>query len=91
MVELLLGDIPERSIFRQPMMRKPLAPYFQLTQGRLMVCGSLLARVVSSAVVFKMLLFLDHLYEEQIVPLIVFYLLNTDDNEKIGMLVCVHW
>ncbi|XP_076437108.1 putative 26S proteasome non-ATPase regulatory subunit 3 isoform X2 [Babylonia areolata] len=32
-VELLLGDIPERSVFRQPMMRKPLAPYFQLTQA----------------------------------------------------------
>lgn len=32
-VELLLGDIPERSVFRQPIMRKPLAPYFQLTQA----------------------------------------------------------
>jgi 26S proteasome regulatory subunit N3 len=33
-VELLLGDIPERSVFRQPIMRKPLLPYFQLTQGQ---------------------------------------------------------
>ena len=32
-VELLLGDIPDRAIFRQPSMRKTLAPYFQLTQG----------------------------------------------------------
>lgn len=32
-VELLLGDIPDRAIFRQPSMRKTLAPYFQLTQA----------------------------------------------------------
>ncbi|CAH1775755.1 unnamed protein product [Owenia fusiformis] len=32
-VELLLGDIPDRSIFRQTSMRKTLAPYFQLTQA----------------------------------------------------------
>lgn len=32
-VELLLGDIPERQIFRQPSMRCSLAPYFQLTQA----------------------------------------------------------
>lgn len=32
-VELLLGDIPDRSIFRQPTMRKTLQPYFQLTQA----------------------------------------------------------
>ncbi|PVD35684.1 hypothetical protein C0Q70_02647 [Pomacea canaliculata] len=32
-VELLLGDIPDRSVFRQPTMRKTLAPYFQLTQA----------------------------------------------------------
>ncbi len=32
-VELLLGDIPDRAIFRQPTMRKTLQPYFQLTQG----------------------------------------------------------
>lgn len=32
-VELLLGDIPDRYTFRQPSMRKTLAPYFQLTQG----------------------------------------------------------
>ncbi|XP_071522252.1 probable 26S proteasome non-ATPase regulatory subunit 3 [Panulirus ornatus] len=31
-VELLLGDIPERQIFRQAIMRKALAPYLQLTQ-----------------------------------------------------------
>ncbi|KAK0058684.1 26S proteasome non-ATPase regulatory subunit 3 [Biomphalaria pfeifferi] len=32
-VELLLGDIPDRSVFRQQSMRKTLAPYFQLTQA----------------------------------------------------------
>ncbi|CAG5115490.1 unnamed protein product [Candidula unifasciata] len=32
-VELLLGEIPDRSVFRQPSMRKTLAPYFQLTQA----------------------------------------------------------
>lgn len=32
-VELLLGNIPDRSIFRQPCYRKTLAPYFQLTQA----------------------------------------------------------
>jgi len=32
-VELLLGDIPDRDVFRQPSMRKTLAPYFQLTQA----------------------------------------------------------
>ncbi|XP_023213164.1 26S proteasome non-ATPase regulatory subunit 3-like [Centruroides sculpturatus] len=32
-VELLLGEIPDRSLFRQPTLRKSLAPYFQLTQA----------------------------------------------------------
>ncbi|XP_060077817.1 26S proteasome non-ATPase regulatory subunit 3-like [Ylistrum balloti] len=32
-VELLLGDIPDRHVFRQKSMRKTLAPYFQLTQA----------------------------------------------------------
>ena len=32
-VELLLGDIPERMVFRQASMRPSLAPYFQLTQA----------------------------------------------------------
>ena len=32
-VELLMGDIPDRSIFRQATMRKTLLPYLQLTQG----------------------------------------------------------
>ncbi|GIX74345.1 26S proteasome non-ATPase regulatory subunit 3 [Caerostris extrusa] len=32
-VELLLGDIPDRSLFRQPQLRKSLAPYYQLTQA----------------------------------------------------------
>lgn len=32
-VELLLGDIPDRQIFRQPALRRSLVPYFQLTQA----------------------------------------------------------
>ena len=32
-VELLMGDIPERSLFRQPMFEKVLAPYAQIVQG----------------------------------------------------------
>ncbi|MCL4134321.1 UNVERIFIED_CONTAM: hypothetical protein GTU68_029957, partial [Idotea baltica] len=32
-VELLLGDIPERQIFRQAIMRRALAPYLELTQA----------------------------------------------------------
>ncbi len=33
-VELLLGDIPERQIFRQKDNMAALAPYLQLTQGK---------------------------------------------------------
>jgi 26S proteasome regulatory subunit N3 len=32
-VELLMGEIPERSIFRQQTLRKPLIPYFHITQA----------------------------------------------------------
>ncbi|EDO33969.1 predicted protein [Nematostella vectensis] len=32
-VELLLGEIPDRAIFRQPFLRKTLMPYFQLTKA----------------------------------------------------------
>jgi len=32
-VELLLGDIPERSTFYQATLKRSLAPYFLLTQG----------------------------------------------------------
>jgi len=32
-VELLMGDIPERSEFRNPMYEKVLAPYGQIVQG----------------------------------------------------------
>lgn len=32
-VELLLGNIPERQVFRQNLLRKSLVPYFQLTQA----------------------------------------------------------
>jgi len=32
-VEMLLGDIPDRALFRTPDLKRALAPYFQLTQG----------------------------------------------------------
>ena len=32
-VELLLGDIPDRALFREPTLRRCLVPYFQLTQS----------------------------------------------------------
>lgn len=32
-VELLMGDIPERSIFRTPVLRKALAPYMEIVQA----------------------------------------------------------
>lgn len=32
-VELLMGDIPDRAIFRQPSLEKALAPYLQLVQA----------------------------------------------------------
>ena len=33
-VQLLTGEIPERSVFRQPALQRSLRPYFQLTQVR---------------------------------------------------------
>lgn len=33
-VELLMGDIPERSVFRQPVLKRALVPYLQIVQGR---------------------------------------------------------
>jgi 26S proteasome regulatory subunit N3 len=35
-VELLMGDIPERSTFRTPMLEKVLTPYAQIVQGSLL-------------------------------------------------------
>lgn len=32
-VELLMGEIPERSVFRQPVLKKALVPYLQIVQG----------------------------------------------------------
>lgn len=33
-VELLLGEIPDRLQFRQPSLKRSLMPYFLLTQGK---------------------------------------------------------
>jgi 26S proteasome regulatory subunit N3 len=33
-VQLLTGEIPERSVFRQATLRKPLIPYLHITQGK---------------------------------------------------------
>lgn len=32
-IELLMGDIPERSVFKQPLFEKALAPYFDVTRA----------------------------------------------------------
>jgi len=32
-IELLMGDIPERSVFKQPLLEKPLVPYFEVTKA----------------------------------------------------------
>lgn len=36
-VQLLLGEVPDRAVFRQDIYKNSLAPYFQLTQGKLSV------------------------------------------------------
>lgn len=33
-VQLLMGEIPDRSLFRQKVLEKPLMPYFEITQGK---------------------------------------------------------
>ncbi|CAG2202889.1 PSMD3 [Mytilus edulis] len=48
-VELLLGDIPDRHLFRQPSMRKTLAPYFQLTQG-IKYCNAIRDGVIEATI-----------------------------------------
>jgi 26S proteasome regulatory subunit N3 len=32
-VELLMGDIPERTLFRHPVLKRALTPYLQIVQG----------------------------------------------------------
>jgi 26S proteasome regulatory subunit N3 len=36
-VQLLMGEIPERSLFRQPILKKALAPYLVITQGKILL------------------------------------------------------
>lgn len=38
-VELLLGEIPDRLQFRQPSLKRSLMPYFLLTQGTVLLLG----------------------------------------------------
>lgn len=33
-VQLLMGEIPERTVFNQPMLKKSLAPYLSITSGK---------------------------------------------------------
>lgn len=35
-VELLMGDIPDRGLFREPVLRKALVPYLRIVQGEYM-------------------------------------------------------
>eukprot|EP01147_Barroeca_monosierra_P005672 gene5672-7245_t len=46
-VKMLLGEIPEREIFRDPHLQKPLLPYFKLTQAVRQGEVGTFARVVS--------------------------------------------
>lgn len=41
-VELLLGEIPDRLQFRQPSLKRSLMPYFLLTQGKTLLLPSCL-------------------------------------------------
>lgn len=50
-VELLLGDIPERQVFRQAALRRSLGPYFQLTQAVRM--GEFIYRVKRNSKIVK--------------------------------------
>lgn len=38
-VELLMGDIPERSTFRQPVLKNALVPYLEIVQGSSLTAG----------------------------------------------------
>jgi 26S proteasome regulatory subunit N3 len=38
-VQLLMGEIPERSAFKQPMLQKSLVPYFHITRGFFTILG----------------------------------------------------
>lgn len=40
-VELLMGDIPDRSTFRHPVLEKALIPYFDIVKGKFVVLSSL--------------------------------------------------
>lgn len=42
-VELLLGEIPDRLQFRQPSLKRSLMPYFLLTQGKTLPLPSCLS------------------------------------------------
>ena len=33
-VELLMGDIPDRGLFRHPVLEKALVPYFDIVKGK---------------------------------------------------------
>ncbi|XP_025198876.1 probable 26S proteasome non-ATPase regulatory subunit 3 [Melanaphis sacchari] len=58
-VELLLGDIPERNIFRQPSLHKTLVPYFRLTQSVRLGDITMFSEVLEN---FKENFFNDHTY-----------------------------
>ena len=52
-VQLLLGEIPDRATFRQPFLRKTLVPYFKLTQGETSIQDMLYSNLKTRAVNWK--------------------------------------
>lgn len=56
-VQLLLGEIPERSTFRQPVLKKPLLPYLHITQGKRFFCCRLFFRLRAASKLFSPFLF----------------------------------
>lgn len=39
-VELLMGDIPERGLFRHPVLKRALQPYLEIVRGKSLRCLS---------------------------------------------------
>jgi 26S proteasome regulatory subunit N3 len=52
-VQLLLGTIPEKSLFVQPEFRTALKPYFELTKGKFLHFYTLLACILATHPAFR--------------------------------------
>lgn len=54
-VELLMGDLPDRALFRGPVLKSCLQPYFEIVQGKRLVQRLSLKAAVSRANTFDAL------------------------------------